>query len=209
MKKITTMFRVSLALVLIINLTGCLTVPTLADRKASIATAQDPEMSSAIFSAAETDPTFRPISSNFTGEWINVRQYIKTTSSSLSGALSEYGEKDSSKDAFADAYIKTAKGRGNTVRLYNYSINQKVRSLYKIDRPLPNGTNVTNIDNALAEYDKNNRLVTIMVRSHMFSPPLGLFSNQNYTTVYTGQKAARIESTISSKDFSENLITEL
>jgi hypothetical protein len=133
---------------------------------------------------------------------------------SMATALSRYSSKyNSSTDKKARAYVKVAKARGNTVKLYKNFINNKIASKIVhpfMERGSKHKTPIYNLDPALIEFDKNGRIISILVRRHYITPfTHGVVSQDRDTIVILGNTASKMEMSIDNNTLNNGYITTL
>ncbi len=145
---------------------------------------------------------------------IRMRTSIGNSHYGMGNARGSYASKyDSSRDKIAQEYIKVAKSRGNTVKLYKNSINNQIAP--KIVHPfLENGNSAVmpryDLDPALIEFDKNGRIVSILVRRHYFtSIGNGFVAQDRDTIVILGNTARKMEMSIGNNALDNGYIATL
>lgn len=131
---------------------------------------------------------------------ILIKQYISEELGSISSSLKEvilsYGSLyDASTDKIARTYIAMAKERGHLVKTYKPSMNLKIIKVVPITLDINNKSSYTNLDKALVEYDKNNRIKSVLIRVHTISKYVG-WMHYRYSIVMYGDLARIIESKI-------------
>jgi len=145
---------------------------------------------------------------------IRIRTSIGNSHYGIGSARESYSSKyDSSRDKIAREYIKVAKARGNTVKLYKNFINNQIAP--KIVHPfLENGNSSVipkyDLDPALIEFDKNGRIISILVRRHYFTPiGHGFVAQQRDSIIVLGNTARKMEMSISNNTLNNGYIATL
>ena len=116
---------------------------------------------------------------------------------------------DTSKDDIATLYIKTAKARGNTVKLYKPTINSKIIRTFR--RSISRRTKVTKTDlsHALIEYDANNRIISALVRINQYDQPIVSWGSIFTSQLILGSAARIIENKISNRLLDDNYLATM
>lgn len=128
---------------------------------------------------------------------------------SIGVASSEYlSLYDSSNDDISNAYIKTAKQKGNIVKMYKKTTNLAIIKLLPMPWNVTNYPSKADLDVAFLEYDKNNRLVSALVRVHDYPTSIGIM-NDRYSIIVYGPFARQLEATLNNAIFSEGFITTI
>jgi len=145
---------------------------------------------------------------------IRMRTSIGNSHYGMGSARGSYSSKyDASRDKIAQEYIKVAKARGNTVKLYKTFINNQIAR--KIVHPfLENGNSAVipkyDLDPALIEFDKNGRIVSMLVRRHYFTPiGHGFVAQQRDSIIILGNTARKMEMSISNNTLNNGYIATL
>lgn len=144
---------------------------------------------------------------------IVIEQYISgelgSTTGSPNEAVSVYLSKyDSSSDQISDTYIKMAKERGNTVKLYKNSVNLAIAGIMPMPFEVKNRISRTDIDNAFVEYDKNNRAVSALIRVHTMAKSLG-YTHYRHSILVFDNLARTMEAKIQNNVFDNGYITTI
>jgi len=104
---------------------------------------------------------------------------------------------DSANDEIAKNFIKIAKSRGGTVKLYKTSVNNAISSLIPVSSSMYAGKIYNfNLDPALIEFDKNGRVKSMLVRKHGFAEISGFgtfYKHHIYSYIVFGNMAKKIE----------------
>ena len=204
MKKWFKLFIASVAIIGLVN--GCVEPKT---PEQMIASSADKKMMSA----------FVKNKSKLKGEYlsgnsynINLRNNIETVPFSLNRHIGSYASKyDASRDTIARLYIKTAKSRGNKVKLYKTSVNSAMARL------APQGSYASislkryDLDPALIEFDKNGRIKSALVRRHYF-PYLHNKSARAHdrdSIILIGETIRQIEMVVGNATLANGYITTL
>ena len=104
-------------------------------------------------------------------------------------AMQEYLKNyDSSNDEISKIFLETAKQRNNTVRTYKNFLNSKIAKRYFSSYDIKYKKLYSDLDIAFIEYDKNNRIKTILVRGHAFEDGLGT-THDRYSMFIFGNQA--------------------
>lgn len=128
---------------------------------------------------------------------------------SISVAANEYlSLYDSSNDDISNAYINTAKQKGNVVKMYKTTTNLAIVKLLPMPWNVTNYPSKADLDVAFLEYDKNNRLVSALVRVHDYPTSIGIM-NDRYSIIVYGPFARQLEATLNNAIFSEGFITTI
>ncbi|MCK4742911.1 MAG: hypothetical protein KAT25_03750 [Sulfuriflexus sp.] len=116
---------------------------------------------------------------------------------------------DTSKDDIATLYIKTAKARGNTIKLYKPAINSKIIRTFR--RSVSRRTKVTKTDlsHALIEYDANNRIISALVRINQYDQPIVSWGSIFTSQLFLGSAARIIENKISNRLLDDNYLATM
>ncbi len=111
------------------------------------------------------------------------------TGSSVDEQIHKYlSYTDSSRDKLARRYIKVAKARGNTVKMYNSRVNEFLSRKTPMTAKLTySGPKRYNIDNAFIEFDKSGRIVSLMLRKHVYPRIGSMVSNYRITHILFGK----------------------
>jgi len=149
----------------------------------------------------------------YLNDFIEIDQYISEekghTDPNEFDAIREYlYNYDSSNDEISKVFLQTARERNNTVRTYKNKLNSKIAKRYFSSYDRQYKKLYSDLDIAFIEYDKNNRIKTVLVRGHAFEDTLGT-SHDRYSMLIFGREAKRIESTISNYDFANNLLSTI
>jgi len=143
---------------------------------------------------------------------IQTRRALQTVTSDISDAIRSYNSKyDSSTDTIARLFIKTARARGNKVKLYKNSVNNAIAPFV----PAGSYANISikkfNLDPAFIEFDKSGRVVSILVRRHYF-PSInnrGLYSHDRDSLILLGKFAKKIEMLVGNETLSNGYVSTL
>jgi hypothetical protein len=111
------------------------------------------------------------------------------TGSSVDEQIHKYLDyTDSSRDQIAKRYIKVAKKRGNTVKMYNSRVNEFLSRKTPMTAILTyRGVKRYNVDNAFIEFDKSGRIVSLMLRKHVYPRIGSMVSNYRITHILFGK----------------------
>ena len=144
---------------------------------------------------------------------IIIKQYISGELGSMSGsareAISRYNSSyDSSNDKIAQTYIEMAKNRGSTIKMYKQGMNLKIASIMPMNWDINNEPSYGNLDNALVEYDKNNRIKSTLIRVHTVSKYIG-WIQYRFSMIMYGNLANKLESKIGNNTFDNMYITTM
>ncbi len=142
-----------------------------------------------------------------------IQQYISgekgSTDQSIDAAISAYTAKyDASNDQISTVFIDTAKQKGNIVKMYKKSVNLALVRVTPMPWDITNYPSKGDIDVAFIEYDKNNRIVSVLIRAHAFPKTLGVL-DYRYSIIAFGNLARGIESTVNNNVFTEGYITTI
>jgi len=199
--------KICITALLIAILSAC--VPTKEEkfaRNQSRANAsEDPVMVNAILGISKNSK----YKANIGARHISLKIYNNLYENQISGAVNSYRKNDSSNDQVAKTYIATAKKRGNRVAMYNSKVNKAILSLYNQGTRLKGDVWYYDLDNALVEYDKKNRIVSALVRINEFMIPIGNVLHEQRSNFYLSSDARYIESKISKKALEDNFIANL
>lgn len=100
---------------------------------------------------------------------------------------------DSSTDHVAKRYIKVAKKRGHKVKMYNANVNRVIARM----TPKPfyyRGVWRSNLDNAFIEFNKQGRIVSVLVRKHLYNTMGFITSDYRSSQILFGRWARILES---------------
>lgn len=145
---------------------------------------------------------------------IAINHYIDRevgTGKSVNESIRKYrAYTDSSKDELSKRYIKVAKSRGNTVKMYNARVNEFLGKITPLTaKLLYDGPRKYDEDNAFIEFDKNGRIVSMMIRKHIY-PRIGNFvSNYRVTHILFGKWASIAETRLSNSFLSDGYIATM
>jgi len=143
---------------------------------------------------------------------INLRNNIETVPFSLGRHIGSYSSKyDASRDTIARLYIKTAKARGNKVKLYKTSVNNAIARLAPQGSYADISLKRYDLDPALLEFDKQGRIKSALVRRHYF-PYLHNKSARAHdrdSIVLIGETIKQIEMRIGNNILANGYITTL
>ena len=144
---------------------------------------------------------------------IVIQQYISGekggTDQSIDVAISAYNLRyDASNDEISAVFIESAKQRGNIVKMYKKSVNLALVKVMPMPWDITNYPSRGDIDVAFVEYDKNNRIASVLVRAHAFPKSLGVL-DYRYSIIAFGDIARQIESTVKNNVFTEGYITTI
>jgi len=190
------------------QLSAC--IPTkeerLAQNKSIARASDDPALSHALLAFAKNHKKYK---AELHKQLVTIGIYNNLYENQISSAINSYQQKDSTKDAVAKTYIVTAKKRGHRVAMYNAAINKMILSIFNQGRPLRGEVYQYALDNALIEYDKNSRMVSVLVRLNSFMIPIGNVLHEQNSRFYLSGLARMIESKISRKTLQDNFIADL
>jgi hypothetical protein len=144
---------------------------------------------------------------------IRVTQYISGEKGHMDGhmneALSDYYKiYDSSRDKITQVFLDTAKQRGNTVKLYKKQLNNYIAQNFFSNYDKQYKQCYGEADVAFIEFDKSNRIFSLLARGHTFEKGLALMHHR-YSLYIFGTKAASLESVIPNSMFSDYYTTTL
>ncbi len=144
---------------------------------------------------------------------IVIQQYISGekggTDQSIDVAISAYNLRyDASNDEISAVFIESAKQRGNIVKMYKKSVNLALVKVMPMPWDITNYPSRGDIDVAFVEYDKSNRIASVLVRAHAFPKSLGVL-DYRYSIIAFGNIARQIESTVKNNVFTEGYITTI
>lgn len=144
---------------------------------------------------------------------IVIQQYISgekgSTDQSIDTAINAYNSKyDASDDEISAVFIESAKQRGNMVKMYKKSVNLALVKVTPMPWDITNYPSKGDIDVAFVEYDKNNRISSVLLRAHAFPKTLGVL-DYRYSIIAFGNIAREIESTVNNNVFTEGYITTI
>lgn len=144
---------------------------------------------------------------------IVIQQYISGekggTDQSIDVAISAYNSRyDASNDEISAVFIESAKQRGSIVKMYKKSVNLALVKVIPMPWDITNYPSRGDIDVAFVEYDKNNRIASVLVRAHAFPKSLGVL-DYRYSIIAFGNIARQIESTVKNNVFTEGYITTI
>ena len=136
---------------------------------------------------------------------------------SVQSAYNEYGSKfDIMSENMTKDYIKAAKQRGSTVKLYKNSVSHALAKAtprsFSIERGY-DGYNYS-LDPALIEYSKNGKIISVMLQKHkvssmnMMSGGKG-FLHYRYSEIITGKSASKLEYSIGNDILSNGFIRKI
>lgn len=116
---------------------------------------------------------------------------------------------DSSSDEIANLFVKTAKEKGNKVKMYKSALNQQIErmknfSSIKFDYPYSN-----DLDNILIEYDSQNKISSVLLRFHVHAKYMGYIHERYSVIVFDPAFNRQIESQVNNRYFSETFIRDL
>jgi hypothetical protein len=175
------------------TLNGCLEPPT---PETLIAKSSDKEMMRTMTSYVKWG--------SHNPDIINHEVYISQvkghTDTNQQDILNDYkAQFDASSEKMTQDYIKTAKARGNIVKLYNNSVNLALSNITPRSFSIENGWDapIYELDPAFIEFDKSGGIVTAMLQKHKISRlQLGnsvQFLHYRYTEIITGNSAKKIQ----------------
>jgi len=150
---------------------------------------------------------------NYMPDMVVIKQYISGELGSMSNsareAVSNYSlSYDASTDKIAQTYSALAKKRGHTVKIYKQNMNLKIAKIMPMTLEINNEPSYMNLDKALVEYEKNNRIKSALIRVHTISNYVG-WIQYRYTIIIYGSLARIIESKIGNDTFSNLYITTM
>jgi len=101
---------------------------------------------------------------------------------------------DSSRDQIAKRYIQVAKKRGNTVKMYNSRVNEFLSRKTPMTAKLTyRGAKRYNVDNAFIEFDKSGRIVSMLLRKHVYPYVGQMVSNYRVSHILFGKWGRFVE----------------
>lgn len=141
-------------------------------------------------------------------EMLAFERTISNVSNGQRYAINRYQSRyRSERDEIARLYTRTAKSRGNIVKLYHSSINER------IVRIIMNNSSSTaaNLDSALIEFDKNGNIVSVLIRRHKFSPlhKPSLVMHDRASIVLLGKMAKDVQYSLRQETLRNGYITKL
>jgi len=141
-------------------------------------------------------------------EMIAFERTISKVSHGKKNAINRYlSSYRSERDAIARLYTRTAKSRGNIVKLYHRSINQDIINIVMNSSP----STVDNLDSALIEFDKKGNIVSVLVRRHNFSAlhKPSLVMHDRASIILLGNMAQDVQHALRQERLKNNFITTL
>jgi len=150
---------------------------------------------------------------NYMSNRVVIKQYISgelgSISNSAGEAISNYRlSYDASTDKIAQTYSAIAKKRGHIVKIYKQNMNLKIAKIVPMTLEINSEPSYMNLDNALVEYDKNNRIKSALIRVHTISNYVG-WIQYRYSMIVYGNLARIIESKIGKDTFNNLYITTM
>ena len=143
---------------------------------------------------------------------INLRREINSVPYSLSRHIASYSSKyDASTDAIARLYVKTAKSRGNIVKLYKNSVNATIARLAPSGSYADISLKRFDLDPAFIEFNRSGRIVSILVRRHYFPylHNINYRSHDRDSMILIGQFAKKIEMRVGNQILANGYISTL
>lgn len=111
-------------------------------------------------------------------------------------------------DLISKTYVNFAKSRGNHVVLYRPAIGYKVRKATELKYTGGNGW--TQVERSMVEYDKNNEVVSMMERYHVFYSDIVGVTKTPITEIIIGRAtAARFQDSVKVDELREAMIREM
>jgi uncharacterized protein YceK len=140
----------------------------------------------------------------------NLSQEKGFLDNSINQARSYYINKyDSSSDEIANIFVKTAKDKGHTVKMYKSMLNRQIEQFrnfsgVKMDYPFSN-----DLDNILIEYDSQNKISSVLLRFHVHAKYMGYIHERYSVIIFDPAFNRRIESQLNNRYFEETFIRNL
>lgn len=106
---------------------------------------------------------------------------------------------DSNNDLVVQTYIKNAKNNANTIKVYKSLLAKDLVRIMPLPRITSKNSYKYDLDNIFIEFDKNNRIVSALMKVHVIFHGSQGKTHSLYSMIYFGSLARKIENNISNK----------
>ena len=173
-----------------------------------VARSVDKKMTSALTKQGALPSKERLKTSASDYEMLAFERTISNVSNGQGYAINRYKSRyRSGRDELARLYTRTAKSRGNIVKLYHSSVNERIVGIIMNT----SSSTVANLDPALIEFDKNGNIVSVLIRRHKFSPlhKPSLVMHDRGSIVLLGKMAKDVQYSLRQETLKNGYITKL
>lgn len=195
--KIAKIFANITTLSLIIFVAGCAQLNEMSKQRlaAQINSFSDKQMAAAFYQGGAPKSYKFDIEKDYIELEKDIR--LKNVAFSHNQAIAGYSNTDYSGDEIASLYIKTARERGNEVRLYKPEINKLIAQKFRLPSMRESiGVGHPEFDYAIIEYNKG-RMVSALYRLPVTAQNVTTYFCEQYTRILVGPALRYIENSFS------------